>query len=77
MGNYPVTPDCILAGLGGLERKELAGFSAYILAAKVSAIIPLVAVVVRNRDDSDPEYRKNMRCEQWEVIVPELVFEPQ
>ena len=35
------------------------------------------AIVVRDRDASDPEYRKNMRCEQWEVIVPELVFEPR
>ncbi len=35
------------------------------------------AVVARNRDDSDPEYRKKMNCEQWEVIVPELEFEPQ
>ena len=35
------------------------------------------AVIARNRDGSDPEYRKNMLCEQWEVVVPELVFEPE
>ena len=33
------------------------------------------AVVLRNREDSDPEYRKKIVCEQWEVILPELVFE--
>ncbi|MDE0663696.1 MAG: RecQ family ATP-dependent DNA helicase [Candidatus Dadabacteria bacterium] len=35
------------------------------------------AVVVRDREDSDPEYRKNMSCDRWEVIVPELLFEPK
>ncbi len=35
MENYPVTPDCILAGLGGLERSELAGMIALIDNAKL------------------------------------------
>ena len=33
------------------------------------------AVVLRNRGASDPEYRRKIVCEQWEVVVPELVFE--
>ena len=34
------------------------------------------AVVVRRREQSGPEYQEKLRCDQWEVIVPELVFEP-
>ena len=33
------------------------------------------AVVLRNREASDPEYRRKIVCEQWEVVVPELAFE--
>ena len=25
---------------------------------------------------SDPEYRKGLRCKTWEVVIPELIFEP-
>jgi ATP-dependent DNA helicase RecQ len=34
------------------------------------------AVIVRRRTDSEPEYQATLRCEQWEVVLPELVFEP-
>ena len=34
------------------------------------------AVIVRRRMDSEPEYQAALRCEQWEVVLPELVFEP-
>lgn len=34
------------------------------------------AVIVRRRKDTDPDYLDSVRCEEWEVIVPELVFEP-
>ncbi|XYJ08768.1 RecQ family ATP-dependent DNA helicase [Telluria sp. B2] len=33
------------------------------------------AVVRRRRKDTDPAYLAMVRCEEWEVIVPELVFE--
>jgi hypothetical protein len=36
----------------------------------------VTAVLVRGRDEGDPEYRDLAQCERWEVIVPELVFEP-
>ena len=36
----------------------------------------VVAVVVRQRDDAEPEYRDFARCERWEVVLPELVFAP-
>ncbi len=35
MGNHSITPDCILAGLGSLERSELAGMIALIESAKL------------------------------------------
>ncbi len=34
------------------------------------------AIVRWTRDDSEPEYRTGLRCEAWEVVVPELVLEP-
>lgn len=33
------------------------------------------AVVVRGRDDSKPPYQDGIKCDKWEVVVPELVFE--
>jgi ATP-dependent DNA helicase RecQ len=35
------------------------------------------AIVTRLRDDSDPDYRNSLRCDRWEVVVPELVFGPR
>ena len=37
----------------------------------------VAAIIVRRREDSEPEYRNHARCEQWEVVLPELVFEPE
>ncbi len=34
------------------------------------------AVVEWSREASDPKYRDTVRSETWEVVVPELVFEP-
>ena len=39
MENYSVTPDCILAGLGGLERSELAGMIALIENTKLLKLL--------------------------------------
>ena len=33
------------------------------------------AVVAWSRDVSKPEYREALRCDAWEVVVPELIFE--
>ena len=35
------------------------------------------AVVGWSRELSDPKYRDRARCENWEVVVPRLVFEPE
>ena len=34
------------------------------------------AVVTWSRDESDPRHQDGLRCDSWEVVVPELVFEP-
>ena len=36
-----------------------------------------VSAVVRwSREASEPQYRGSIRCDAWEVVVPELIFEP-
>ena len=35
------------------------------------------AVVTWSREASEPEYREHAKCDTWEVVVPELVFEPE
>ena len=34
------------------------------------------AIVTWRRDVSESEYRNRIMCDEWEVVVPELVFEP-
>ena len=33
-------------------------------------------MAIGNRERSDPDYRDGLRCDSWETVVPELVFEP-
>ena len=35
------------------------------------------AVVDWSREASEPQYRDHVKCDTWEVVVPELVFEPE
>ena len=35
------------------------------------------AIVSWSREASDPQFRDGMVCDTWEVVVPELVFEPE
>ena len=35
------------------------------------------AVVTWGREASEPEFREHAKCDVWEVVVPELVFEPE
>ena len=41
----------------------------------VSAVVH--AVVTWSRDASEPEFQAGLKCDHWEVVVPELVFEPE
>ena len=36
----------------------------------------VAAVVAWSRKYSDPQYANQLQCDEWEVVVPELVFEP-
>ena len=35
----------------------------------------VLAIASWRRDLSEPNYQRNLRCDAWEVVVPELVFE--
>ena len=37
----------------------------------------VLAIVVWSRAQSEPSYQHYTRCDSWEVVVPELVFEPE
>ena len=37
----------------------------------------VLAIVTWGREKSEPEYQESLRCDEWEVVVPELVFEPE
>ena len=34
------------------------------------------AVAVWGERQSDPKYKSELKCDQWEVVIPDLVFEP-
>ena len=36
----------------------------------------VLAIVVWSRETSDPSYHETIRRDSWEVVIPELVFEP-
>ena len=36
----------------------------------------VLAVVTWDRERSEPQYLSGLQCDAWEVVVPELVFEP-
>ena len=37
----------------------------------------VLAIVTWGREKSEPVYQEGFRCDEWEVVVPELVFEPE
>jgi ATP-dependent DNA helicase RecQ len=51
--------------------------SAYQPPGGMKCVSATVFAVVRwRREDTRPEYQDSVRCESWEVIVPDLVFAP-
>jgi ATP-dependent DNA helicase RecQ len=58
------------ATVGRLAKRFKPPDDMHCIDAKVSA------VVVWRREWTDPEYADAVRCDQWEVVVPEVVFEP-
>ena len=39
-------------------------------------IATVMAIATWDRERSEPEFQNGLRCDTWEVVVPELVFEP-
>ena len=37
----------------------------------------VLAIATWDSERSEPEYRDRLQCDRWEVVVPELVFEPE
>ena len=37
----------------------------------------VMSIVKWDKEASEPEYRGRLQCDEWEVVVPELVFEPE
>ena len=37
----------------------------------------VLAIVTWDRERSEPQYHDGLLCNEWEVVVPELVFEPE
>ena len=37
----------------------------------------VLAIATWDRESSEPEYQERLQCDNWEVVVPELVFEPE
>ena len=36
----------------------------------------VLAIATWRREHSEPQYQRGLLCDTWEVVVPELVFEP-
>ena len=37
----------------------------------------VLAVVTWSREKSEAQYAEGLLCDEWEIVVPELVFEPE
>ena len=37
----------------------------------------VLAIVGWSREESEPQFQERAKCDSWEVVVPELVFEPE
>jgi ATP-dependent DNA helicase RecQ len=49
----------------------------YLISEGVTCITARVAaVLVRRREDVQPDFLDRIRCERWELVLPELVFAP-
>ena len=40
------------------------------------AFATVLAISTWDRERSDPKFRDRLQCDTWEVVLPELVFEP-
>ena len=71
----PGSPRWELVDSQGVVVGQLAsGFEAS--AGMRCAFATVMAIASWDRERSEPDYRQGLRCDSWEVVVPELVFEP-
>ena len=78
--------DPLMARIDAHERWELLDRSGTVVGRLARAFEPpagmrcvsaaVHAVVTWSRDASEPGFRDGLKCDRWEVVVPELIFEP-
>ena len=73
-GPLNLGPDCSYICGGTVVGQLAGGFEAP--AGMRCAFATVLAIATWDRERSEPEYRGGIRCNSWEVVVPELVFEP-
>ena len=81
-----LSPGDLLQARMGADRWELLDRSGAVVgqlargfkvpAGARCAFATVMAIVEWDRERSDPDYRDGLRCDGWEVVVPEIVFEP-
>ena len=64
----------LLDSQGTLVGQMAAGFEG--IAGMSCGYATVSAICCWDRASSEPEYRRGLRCDSWEVVVPELVFQP-
>ena len=64
-----------LVDRNGTVVGQLAG-SFEVPAGMRCAFATVLAIATWDRESSDLQYQDGLRCDTWEVVVPELVFEP-
>ena len=79
--------DPLVARVDARERWELLDRSETVVGRLARAFEPpagmrcvsaaVHAVVTWSREASEPEFQSGLRCDRWEVVVPELIFEPE
>ena len=64
-----------LVDLNGMVVGQLAG-SFQAPSGMRGAFATVLAIVTWDKERSEPQYRDGLKCDEWEVVIPELVFEP-
>ncbi len=79
----PNDPLKLRRGSGAWELLDRSGVPVGLLAKRfeppegmVCTNASVQAVATWHREDSDPEYQNRLQSDRWEVVIPELVFEP-
>ena len=81
-----LSPGDVLAVRPGSPRWELVDSQGVVVGQLASgfegsaglrcAFATVMAIATWDRERSEPDYRQGLRCKRWEVVVPELVFQP-